>query len=156
MHPNEHLIHNFYTAFQDRDHQFMQASYADDASFNDPVFRTLDAVQVRSMWEMFCKRSKDLTIEFSDVKATADRGTATWEAMYTFTPTGKPVINKIRAEFTFREGKIINHVDTFSFYNWARQALGWKGLLLGWAPVVQRKVRQMACNSLDRFMSLGV
>ena len=153
MHPNEQLIHDFYTAFQRGDHPVMQAAYDDTATFNDPVFRNLDVQHLRSMWEMFCKRSKDLTIEFADVKATDDRGSAVWHAIYTFTPTGKTVINKIRAEFTFRDGRIITHEDRFSFYNWARQALGWKGFLFGWAPPIQQKVRVTAQKSLDRFMN---
>ncbi len=47
----------------------MQGSYADNATFKDPVFINLNAKQVRAMWEMFCVKSKDLKIEFSKITA---------------------------------------------------------------------------------------
>jgi hypothetical protein len=73
-------------------------------------------------------------------------------ATYTFSATGNKVVNKIKASFVFENGKIIHHKDSFDFYNWARQALGIKGLLLGRTSFLQRKVRQQARNGLVKFM----
>jgi len=39
----------------------------------------------------------------------------------------------------------------FDLYRWARQALGIKGLVLGWTPPVQRAIRRRAIRSLDAF-----
>ncbi|MCF8239546.1 MAG: nuclear transport factor 2 family protein [Saprospiraceae bacterium] len=153
MHANNQLIRTFFEAFQQKDCTTMKSLYADQATFSDPVFHQLDNVQLKGMWEMFCKRSKDLQIEFHHSSADDHTGQATWHAMYTFSPTGQGVINKIQSEFTFQDGKIMTHQDSFSFYNWARQALGWKGLLFGWTPMIQNKVRRMANVSLDRFLS---
>jgi hypothetical protein len=41
--------------------------------------------------------------------------------------------------------------DVFDLYRWARQALGIKGLVLGWTPPVQRAIRRQASRSLDAF-----
>src|SRR4051812_8245778 len=141
MHPNEVLITKFYTAFSQKDYKGMQECYADKAVFNDAVFRNLDAGQVKAMWEMLCKNGKDLQLEFSNVKADDNRGSADWVATYTFSATGKKVVNRIKAEFEFGNNRIIKHTDNFSFYNWACQALGMPGKLLGWTFFLKNKVR---------------
>ena len=85
--------------------------------------------------------------------ADGDAGTAHWLADYTFTQTGKKVHNDVRAAFRFRDGLIVDHVDTFDFPKWARQALGTTGLLLGWTPMVRNKVRHTARAGLDKFLA---
>ncbi len=152
MTPNEALIHQFYTAFQQKDVKTMQNSYDDQAIFNDAVFINLNAQQVRAMWQMLLSRSGDMKMTFGKVKEDGDKVTAYWEAHYTFTATGKKVINKIDAEFEIKEGKIIRHTDTFNFYKWARQAFGSGGLLLGWTNVFKEKVRQTAKKKLEEYM----
>ncbi|MBK6825282.1 MAG: hypothetical protein IPG87_20760 [Saprospiraceae bacterium] len=97
-------------------------------------------------------RSTDIKIEFGEVKATEQSGTAVWKAQYTFSPTGRKVVNIIHANFKFEEGKIVHHVDHFNFYAWARQAFGWKGVLLGWMPFFRKKVQRSARKSLENFM----
>jgi hypothetical protein len=95
----------------------------------------------------------DLDLSVANVAAGAERGSAHWEARYTFTATGRPVHNVIEASFDFAGGKIQRHVDTFDLHAWARQALGFKGLLLGWAPPMQRAIRAQASRGLDAFVS---
>jgi len=152
MTPNEQLIHRFYKAFQQRDFKTMQSCYSDDAVFSDPVFTNLTAAEVRAMWQMFCIKSKDMQITYGGVSASETKGTAYWEAHYTFGATGRKVVNKITAHFVFANGKIMRHTDSFNFYQWARQALGLSGLLLGWTPLVKNKVRAMAMKSLKLFI----
>jgi ketosteroid isomerase-like protein len=145
------LINTFYAAFGRRDADAMVACYAHDVVFSDPVFGQLQGERARQMWRMLCARGKDLRVSCSDVNADATRGTARWEAHYTFSATGRPVHNLVRATFQFRDGKIIRHDDVFDLYRWARQALGWKGVLLGWAPPVQSAIRTTAQRGLDAF-----
>ncbi len=45
-----------------------------------------------------------------------------------------------------------NPNDSFSFYAWARQALGPAGLALGWTPLLRGGVQREARASLDEFM----
>ncbi|MBK7871764.1 MAG: nuclear transport factor 2 family protein [Saprospiraceae bacterium] len=153
MNTNEQLIHQFYQAFQNKDYKTMQSCYADDARFSDAVFQNLDAAQARAMWEMLIKRGKDLQLEYHNVQANETNGSAEWIATYTFSATGKKVINHIKANFIFKNGKIIKHTDQFDFYKWARQALGFTGLILGWTGFVKKKVRQTAMKNLDNFMN---
>ena len=46
--------------------------------------------------------------------------TAQWEARYTFTRTGRTVLNRIEATFTLEDGLIRTHRDGYSFWAWAR------------------------------------
>ena len=101
---------------------------------------------------MLCERGKDLRIEFSDIEADDSTGRAHWEAWYTFSSTGRPVHNRIDARFEFRDGKIIRHRDSFSFWGWARQALGPMGWMLGWSGLVRNRVRSQAARNLAAFL----
>ena len=153
MKPNEKLIHDFYTCFSKGDYQGMGALYADDATFSDPIFKNLTADQTRAMWEMLLSRAKDLRIEFSNISAGQEEGDAHWDAYYTFSATGKKVINRIDSRFRIRNGKIIKHVDQFDFYLWATQALGLMGYFFGWTSFLKRKIRNQAIKNLNKFIS---
>ena len=58
--------------------------------------------------------------------------------------------NVIDAIFTLQGGLIARHVDRFDLYAWARQALGVRGVLLGWTPLVQAAIRRSAARALAR------
>jgi ketosteroid isomerase-like protein len=151
--PNETLIERFYGAFAERDGAGMQACYAPDVSFYDPVFQDLHGAEAGAMWRMLTSGASDLRIELLEHEADGERGTAHWRAHYTFTQTGRPVVNDIHASFRFADGLIAEHHDEFDFYRWARQALGPRGVLLGWTPLVRSAVRRGARARLDEFMA---
>ena len=111
MHANEELIDRFYTAFNARDADTMAASYADDATFEDPAFGRLTADEARAMWRMLLGRATDLRAEFRDIRADGQTGSAHWEAYYTF--SRRPVHNVIDADFSFRDGLIIEACGQF-------------------------------------------
>jgi ketosteroid isomerase-like protein len=152
VHPNIQLLHDFYGAFARRDGAAMERCYTDDAHFEDAVFTLDGARRVGGMWRMLCERGKDLRVEHSAVDADDTTGRAHWDAWYTFSATGRKVLNRIDASFRFRDGKIAWHRDAFPFSRWARQALGPAGLLLGWTPLVRNKVRRTAAANLDAYL----
>ena len=149
MQPAERIT-TFYQAFQRRDGAIMAACYTPDATFRDPAF-DLRGEDIGRMWRMLCERGKDLRLEFANVSADGDRGSADWQAWYTFSKTGRAVHNVIHAEFRFRDGLICEHIDNFDFWRWSRQALGPAGLLLGWTPLLRNKVRAEARRGLEKF-----
>lgn len=149
MHPHAELIDRFYTAFARRDADAMVACYHADVRFTDPVF-DVSGDDAGAMWRMLCERGEDLVVTHSGVVADAERGSAHWDATYTFSATGRRVRNSIDATFEFRDGRIVRHVDRFDFWRWSRQALGVPGLLLGWTPVLRRKVARRAVAGLRR------
>ncbi len=131
----------------------MQECYASDAHFSDPVFLNINADQVKAMWEMFCVNGKDLLVEFKNVSANGATGSAEWTAFYTFSVTGRKVVNRIKANFIIEQGKIVKHIDHFNFYDWCKQALGVSGVLLGWTAYVKNKVRKVAMKNLQDYMN---
>jgi ketosteroid isomerase-like protein len=152
---NDELIERFYAAFANRDGAAMAACYAPDVHFSDPVFTDLHGDEAGAMWRMLTGRADDLGVELLEHQATGERGSARWRARYTFTQTGRPVVNEVHAWFRFRDGLIAEHIDRFDFHRWARQALGPSGLLLGWTPILRSAVRRRARAGLDEFLSRG-
>jgi ketosteroid isomerase-like protein len=147
------LIEDFYDAFDKRDGERMAACYAPGARFSDPVFPDLEDGEPGAMWRMLTGQAKDLRVELLEHEADDDRGSAHWRAHYTFTQTGRPVVNDVHASFRFADGLIAEHTDDFGFHRWARQALGPPGLLLGWTPVLRAATQRRARASLDAFMA---
>ena len=153
MHPNAELVLRFYQAFNRRDAAAMGACYTRDVQFEDPAFGVLHGDEVPGMWRMLCERALDLQVTVTDIEANDDHGSARWEALYTFTQTGRRVHNVIEAEFAFRQGRISAHHDRFDFWRWSRQALGAPGLLLGWSGFLRDKVRTQARANLQRYLA---
>jgi ketosteroid isomerase-like protein len=152
MHPNVALLQRFYLAFSHRDHAAMAACYHPEAHFTDAVF-DLRGPRVGAMWRMLCERGIDLRIEFGSLEADAQHGHAHWEAWYRFSQTRRKVHNVVDAEFEFRDGLILRHVDRFDFYRWSRQALGLPGLLLGKTERLHAKVQAAAAEGLETFIA---
>jgi ketosteroid isomerase-like protein len=149
---NDELIQRLYGAFARNDGEAMAACYAPNADFSDPVFTHLHGEEPGAMWRMLTARAKDLDVKLAEYETDDERGSAHWLADYTFS-TGRKVHNDVRAELRFEHGLITEHRDSFSFYAWARQALGPTGLMLGWTPVVRARVQREARRGLDEFLA---
>lgn len=143
---NAALVEALYAALDRRDGDAMAACYAPDATFRDPAFGALHGAQIGAMWRTLTAASQDLraTVANVHVAADGDVGSADWTATYTFSATGREVVNRIHGEYRFAEGLIVDHVDAFSFWAWSRQALGPAALLLGWNPIGHAVVRRRA------------
>lgn len=153
MNANEALIHKFYSSFQELDWKGMGECYHEHVVFYDPVFENQEGDRARGMWEMLCGRARDWNLNFSEVRADEEYGSCRWQATYTFSATGRKVVNEVSARFRFAEGKILEHQDDFDIWKWSRQALGTPGFLLGWTSAVKDKIRANAKKGLDLFMT---
>ena len=149
-------IERFYAAFARLDGHEMQACYAANAHFEDEVFKLEGAREIGAMWRMLCdavKAKPEAQAHWKLVTSDITDRSAHWEASYLFSATGRPVLNRIDAEFTFdKRGLILQHRDRFDFYAWSRQALGATGWLLGWTPMLRNKVRAQAKANLQRYL----
>ena len=128
----------------------MAACYSDDIVFEDPAFGELHGEDARDMWRMLCGRATDLDITHTVLEVSGTNALVTWIAKYTFS-TGRHVRNDIRATMRIEDDLIVDHRDEFDLWKWSRQALGLPGLLLGWSPPMQHKIRQTALNGLRNF-----
>lgn len=154
MNNNQQIITRFYTAFQQLDYTTMQDCYSDNPVFSDPVFGLLQGAEVKAMWEMLCKSAKNFSLTFSNIQLLDDEyATCNWVATYTFSKTGRQVVNNIKAHLRIENGKITEHTDKFDIWKWSRQALGMPGLLLGWSAFIQNKVHKNAATNLQKFMA---
>lgn len=152
MSGNEELITRFYTAFGQRDANGMNDCYSEEPIFNDPAFGILQGEDVRAMWEMLCKNGKDLHIKFSNIQLLDEEyATCNWTATYTFSKTGRKVVNHIKAHMRIIDGKIAEHTDQFDIWKWSGMALGLMGSLLGWSGYMKQKIRNTALKSLDQY-----
>ena len=159
MHKNLQTLHRLYAAFSKLDAQTMTSCYADNATFDDPAFSLKGKEQIGGMWDMLCSATKEhgmaqWKLEYSDLHADPQLGSAHWEAHYLFSATNNLVHNIIDGTFTFTSaGLIATHKDNFNFWRWSRQALGVPGLLLGWTPVLKKLVQKQAAAGLKKFMA---
>ncbi len=159
MHPNEATLTRFYTAFANLDAETMAQCYAPEAVFDDEVFSLRGKREVAGMWRMLATATKakglaDWKLEFSGIEADDKTGKAHWDANYRFSATGRLVLNRIDSRFTFNpDGLISTQHDSFDFWAWSRQALGAPGLLLGWTPMLRKKVSATAAENLRKFLA---
>ncbi len=151
------IIENFYTAFAKGDWQVMANCYHPEAEFTDEVFVSLRGKEVPGMWRMLIERGGgNMEITYSHVQETAEKGSADWVAVYLFSATGRRVINRIHAEFEFKDGKIYRHTDQFDLHKWATQAMGFKGKLLGGTGFFRKKLQKTARTGLDRYLNRNI
>jgi hypothetical protein len=151
-------LERFYTAFANLDAATMQSCYAENARFEDPVFRLAGARQIGGMWRMLCADLRmhgigqwDLVVE--EIRARGDQGRARWRARYPFGTRPRTVRNRVYSRFDFdAKGLILRQRDAFSFWNWSRQAIGWPGWLFGWTPTLRARVQGKAGQQLARYM----
>ncbi|SRX55256.1 hypothetical protein AEQU1_02278 [Aequorivita sp. CIP111184] len=127
--------------------------YDNNVTFEDPAFGVLHGEEAKNMWRMLCKtqQGKDFKVVTSNIECTPKAGKARWEAYYTFSKTGRKVHNVVNATFKFKDGKIINHVDKFNLYRWSKQALGFRGFLIGWTAFFKQKLNQQTRFLLSEF-----
>jgi ketosteroid isomerase-like protein len=144
MSNQEEVITQFYQALVRGDPEGMVRHYHDDIVFRDPAFGELRGNDARNMWRLLV--SPAVKASFSDVGPHSAR----WTAAYVFKKTGRKVVNRISAEFEFKDGKIVRHTDHFDFWRWTSQALGLPGYLLGWTSFMKaRCIRQTSALLKD-------
>jgi ketosteroid isomerase-like protein len=140
---NADLVRKFYKAFSKANAEEMVSCYDPEIIFEDPAFGQLKGEDAKNMWRMLIENSNGaIKITFDNVKADEKTGSANWVAEYVFSQTGRKVINKIAAQFEFKNGKIIKHTDHFNLWAWAKQALGFNGYLLGWSSFMKSGINK--------------
>ncbi|MGB0403548.1 MAG: nuclear transport factor 2 family protein [Salibacteraceae bacterium] len=149
------VIEEFYEAFANLDAESMVSCYHENIVFEDPAFGRLEGEHAKNMWRMLIESQKDQTfiVQYSNIGANNTKGRADWKAAYFFSKTGRRVLNKIHAEFEFKDGKIIKHKDSFNLYWWSCQALGIPGYLIGWSTFFQKKLQLQTTSLLKNYES---
>jgi hypothetical protein len=149
----DNIIHKFYSSFKKLDAEAMVSCYHKDIVFSDPAFGKLKGDRAGNMWRMLLdsQKNKDFKISYDRISLSGTRGTAHWEASYTFSKTGRTVNNVITADFVLKDGLIIVHTDRFDLHRWARQAFGLKGLVFGGTDFFQKKLQKKTNALLSEY-----
>ncbi|MDN3493108.1 nuclear transport factor 2 family protein [Winogradskyella bathintestinalis] len=150
----KNTIEKFYNALNNCDGKSMVACYHDDIIFEDPAFGILEGERAKAMWLMLCEtqKNKAFNVEFCNVEVKENKGSADWEAIYTFSKTGRKVHNKINASFVFKDDLIIKHTDEFNLHKWAKQAMGIKGIFFGGLQIFKTKLQNQTNVLLDNYL----
>ncbi len=151
--PEKSIVKQFYKAFQQLDATTMTACYHDEIVFEDPAFGCLEGDRARAMWTMLCQNAKDLEVTFKILEEDDKKATVKWEAVYTFSKTGRKVHNIVTADMVLEEGKIIQHKDHFKLWKWAAQAMGLRGRILGGTTFFKKRLQQQTNRLLDKFIT---
>lgn len=150
MTDHKEIINTFYTCFSQLDAEGMVACYHPDVVFEDPAFGVLNGEDAKDMWRMLIHRGKSsLEVKLVNLDSTTSGGHADWVASYFYGQ--RRVINFIHADFKFKDGLIIEHRDHFNLWRWARQAIGFNGLLLGWTPWFKKQVQKQSAAHLHKY-----
>lgn len=148
---NQALINKFYDSFAALDAEGMTGCYHKDIVFQDPAFGILEGERAANMWRMLCSSQKKMGNNFKVSYSILSENSAHWEAFYTFSKTGRKVHNRIDAHFQFKEGLIVKHTDSFNLRKWAKQALGFKGALIGGTSFFKNQLQRQTNHLLDKF-----
>ncbi len=112
----EEVARKFYDAFIQGRVDDMEALYAEDVHFKDTIFEYRDRKGTMHMWRKL--QGAKITYEFDRVEG--DVAIGRWVARYKL--IGR-VENHIESRLTVRDGKIVEHIDDFSWSRWSKQAL---------------------------------
>jgi ketosteroid isomerase-like protein len=150
---HKELLQKFYNSFSTGNAQAMMDCYHDNITFQDPAFGILKGDRAKFMWEMLLsKKDSDLKIDYKILKTDDNYGKVNWTARYNYGPKKRKVVNKVTANFEFKDGKIIKHTDDFNLWTWSKQALGTSGYLLGWSPYMRDQIQKKTGKLLSSYI----
>ncbi|RKS53528.1 ketosteroid isomerase-like protein [Gillisia mitskevichiae] len=150
---NKELLEKFYNSFSDGNAQGMIECYHKDITFRDPAFGKLRGSKAKNMWEMLLsKKDSKAIITYKILEIGKEDAKVSWTAHYKYGPKKRNVINKVIANFEFRDGKIINHTDKFDLWSWSKQALGASGYLLGWSSYMRDQIQKKTGSLLNSYI----
>ena len=151
------LISKFYTSFSEGNVEGMLSCYHKDIEFTDPAFGLLKGDRACNMWKMLLSQKKTkVKVDFFDVETENNYGSAKWTASYLYGNQQRKVVNKVKADFVFKDGLIISHNDVFDLWIWTQQALGFIGYLLGWSGFMKSKIQKQTNVKLDKFINQNI
>lgn len=122
----EQVARKFYEAFEARDYVAMEPLYAPNVKFEDAIFKHKNRDGAMRMWRKILGDPAQNVFKYELKRMEGDVAIGVWTADYKV--FGRPVHNVIESRMTVRDGKIVEHRDSFDLARWARQALPIGGL----------------------------
>lgn len=116
----EAVMKKFYEAFTAQRPKEFEQLYAPDVKFKDAVFAYSDRKGTMRMWKQILSNPKN-TFRFEFDRVEGDVAYGRWVADYKL--GSRPVHNELETRMVIRDGKIVEHEDSFSWNKWVKQAL---------------------------------
>lgn len=124
------LAGRFYQAFAARDADGMEACYAPNVVFHDPLFGHLNGPQAMEMWRAIIPAADPKTFQVSPTVDGAPvqqrdgsfKVKVHWDAHYDL-PGRTHVDNRADTTLVIKDGRIVSQRDEWDLSNWTRQAL---------------------------------
>lgn len=135
-HPNAVLIEELLGALSKGEGARLATFYTDDARYEDPLCGTVKGDRIGRMWIVRTGEHR-VGVDVHSHEAGDTKGQARWMQTTVHPETRRKIAVEVRSTFTFRDGRIAEQRDAFSFYRWARQALGMLGWTVGWTKSVR-------------------
>ena len=150
MHNNAKLLETLFSAVNAHDHRAVAGCYHPNATFKDIAFNLTGSHRIHAMWHMICDGYIKATVHKMDADESVGWVKVTDE--YTFSDTGRKVVNPIETTVRFKEGLISTHNDDCDPRRWAMMALGGvNGVLAGRIEFLRR---WKAHKKLQKFLVL--
>jgi hypothetical protein len=102
-------------------------------------FLTLQGDSVANMWHSLWQYLPDLVVHYED--SDVRPAFIYWSASYTYPPTARRVSHSLTTHLSFVDGLIAEQSDRFNFHEWAANAYGTMGKLVGDWPIFQQRVQ---------------
>lgn len=141
------IVKEFYKALSKGDYQKVNSLYHDDAKYRDEIF-DLRGKEINALWYTATRPEMNLIAHCKSLKVDGDRVTTDWNISYTIDTLNRKVELDETGVFQFQDGKIINHKDSYDFWSWCAQSLGFIGKALGWSQWLKNRVRNQAKKSV--------
>jgi ketosteroid isomerase-like protein len=125
----EQVARQFYGAFVKRDYATMEQLYSPNVNFRDAIFAYPNRDGAMGMWRKILgdpSKPTENQFRYEFKRMEGDVAVGVWVADYKV--FGRPVHNVIESRMTVRDGKIVDHQDSFDLAKWSRQALPVGGL----------------------------
>lgn len=142
------VVIRFFESYQKNDWQNMARCYHDKASFSDPIYPDLREESIVYLWFSRLAARRVVDLQYRVLFADDRKAQVEWSGLSPL--HGKSVQIKGLSTFALWDATIVRQVDEFSFVQWSRQALGWKGWLLGSLRFYQARVQRSARSQLDQ------
>jgi ketosteroid isomerase-like protein len=142
--PTARVAREFYDAFCVGEIATLERLYAPDVTFHDEIFTFANRADTIGMWRVLLTQGGRFSYELLGVEG--EVATVRWLADYRL--FGRPIHNVITARLTIRDGRIVDHLDSFSWAKWSRQAFP-LGPIPTWGPI-ERAIKHVMRATLAR------